>query len=719
MKKLLTLLLISTRAVAAEDAQESSTVELDEVVVSAPFVTSPTDSAKPVTVLSGEKLRTKISGNIGETLKNEPGITTQSFGPGVGSPVIRGQSGPRVRVMQNSLGNNDVSSLSPDHANGVEPLLAEKIEVLRGPATLLYGSGAIGGIVNVIDNRIPEKIPAKIVGGAAEQRYDSSTNETASALKIEGGEQDLGLAYHLNGFYRSHGNLRIGGMAIDEERARTENSSWAGVESFNNSDGMIQGTSGWSRGGSAGLSYIGNAGLIGGAYNYLQNNYGVPSDGVNDAPVHILLEQSKYDFKGQLNQPLPFLEKLRYKFGYTDYKHTEFDGGVAETRFFNEAFENRLELEHKEIAGFKGIFGFQSTHSTFSASGSHAGHGHDDHEEHEDHEEHDEEEHHAEKEASHGHVVPKSDINNYGFFLVESRKHGAFTYEVGGRVELQEIDTEDGQHFSHIPLSGSASVNWKINDQHQLSLAGTHSERAPQIQELLNDGEHHATRSYEIGNRNLGKEYSNNLDLRYQFNSRWFNAELNLFHNWVNDYIYQQRGSRIFNETHAELQDPDECHISDVCMPVMETQQRNAIFKGFEAKVDIPLMQNDYGKLDLSLFGDYTRGRFAGGGNVPRMPPLRYGFQLDYGYQDFAANVRLTRAEAQNFAADNDTSTPGYLLLNLGAQYAVANFHDSKILLFANGRNLLDENIRNSTSYLRNFAPDAGRSAEVGIRVSY
>jgi iron complex outermembrane receptor protein len=152
---------------------------------------------------------------------------------------------------------------------------------------------------------------------------------------------------------------------------------------------------------------------------------------------------------------------------------------------------------------------------------------------------------------------------------------------------------------------------------------------------------------------------------------------------------------------------------------VEQSRQRNAIFRGFEAKLAIPLLKNSYGALDLSLFGDYTHGYFTHGGNVPRMPPLRYGFQLDYEYKDLSGNIRLTRAEAQNFVAANDTNTPGYLLLSLGAQYKIANFHNSKVLLFANGKNLLNENIRNSTSYLRNFSPDAGRSAELGIRISY
>jgi iron complex outermembrane receptor protein len=419
----------------------------------------------------------------------------------------------------------------------------------------------------------------------------------------------------------------------------------------------------------------------------LENNYGIPADGSGSDPVRVFMEQSKYDLKGQLNKPFAFAETLRYKFGYTDYKHAELDNGIPATTFLNESFENRLELDHQAIAGIKGTFGFQSTNSQFSALGDEA-------------------------------IVPNADIAAYGLFLAESLNVGNVTYEVGGRLEVQSIEPDNGKHFSYIPLSGSASALWKINEQHQISLAATHAQRAPLLQELLTNGVHPATRNYEQGNADLGKEFSNNLDLRYRFNSKWLSADINLFHNWVNDYIYQQRSGQVFNTDLEAMQ--DNCSSgSAACLPVEQSRQRNAIFKGFEAKLDVPLMQNQYGKLDLSLFGDYTRGHFVGGGNVPKMPPLRYGFQLDYEYKDLSSNIRLTRAEAQNFVAANDSNTSGYLLLNMGAQYKIANFHNSNVLLFANGKNLLNENIRNSTSYLRNFSPDAGRSAEVGIRVSY
>ena len=311
-------------------------------------------------------------------------------------------------------------------------------------------------------------------------------------------------------------------------------------------------------------------------------------------------------------------------------------------------------------------------------------------------------------------LVPKSDNDSYGLFAIESLKSGAVTYEFGVRGEWQTLSAEERNKLTFFPISGSTSAVWDINDQHQLSLGFTHSERAPQIQELYYDGVHEATRSYEVGNSQLNKELSNNLDLGYRFNAEWMRAEFNLFHNWVSDYIYQRRATDLYDLESGRV----ESCITE-CLPIEESRQAAATFKGFEAQTVFPLMQNHYGALDLTLFGDYTRGTFDQGGDVPRMPPLRYGLQLGYEKADFSGNVRLTRGEAQTHAGENETSTPAYLLLNLGAQYRLASFHESEVMVFANGKNLLNENIRNSTSYLRNFAPDPGRSAEIGIRVEY
>ena len=667
-------------------AADNEIYKLDDFYITSTGIKQYTSkSARPVTVLSGEELQKKMGTTIGDTLKNELGITSQSFGPGVGTPVIRGQSGPRVRVLQNSIGNNDVSSLSPDHANGVNPISAERIEVLRGPSTLLYGNGAIGGIVNVIDNRIPEQVPDKLLGGVVAQRYDSASDLTSSALKLDGGKDKF--AFHLDGFYNDQNNTHIGGQQIDESAARATDPTLEGTPVLNNPNGVIPNSNARSRGGSAGASVIGDIGLVGAAINSLENNYGIPPNGTGGAPVRVQMNQTKYDFKGQLNQPFALAKELRLKFGYTDYKHVELDNGEAATTFLNKTYESRLELEHQPLGIVKGVMGFQSVNSDFSALGAEA-------------------------------LVPKSKIDSYGLFAVESFKIKDITYELGLRGEWQGISPETTySSVSYVPLSGSVSALWDITKQHQLSLGVTQSQRAPQIQELFSNGVHEATMSYEKGDVNLQKEISYNLDIGYKFNTSWMTSELNLFNNWVNDYIYQQQDYQVFNEVIEDFQLI--CSDPGACVPVLQSAQANAIFRGFEAKTLFPLMQNHYGAIDLTLFGDYTRGTFDQGGNVPRMPPPRYGFELSYEKNDLTTQARLTRGEAQNDAGENQSNTPGYLLLNLGAQYQLATFHQSEVQLFATGKNMLNENIRNSTSYLRNFAPDPGRSAEIGIRVSY
>jgi iron complex outermembrane recepter protein len=673
--------LMSSLAYAGED----NTQQLEEVVVYGPGIKQATAKvARPTTLLSGDELRTKVGQTIGDTLSKELGITSQSFGAGVGAPVIRGQSGPRVRVLQNSLGNNDVSSLSPDHANGVDPIIAERVEVLRGPSTLLYGSGAIGGILNVIDNRIPEQVPDKLIGGAGEQRYDSVSNETSSALKLEGGKN--GLAYHVDGFYRDQNNTHIGGRAIDEAAVRSVDPSFTNTTVLDNPEGLINGSQARTRGGSIGVAKIGDAGLVGVAINSLEKLYGIPPDGKSKDRVTVDLRQTKYDFKSQLNKPFAWAEELRMKFGYTDYKHVELDNGTPATTFLNKSYESRLELEHQPIGLVKGTVGFQSTNSQFAALGAEA-------------------------------LVPKSDIDTYALFAVESFTIGAITYDFGARSEWQTIKPENHSGFTYLPISGSASASWKINQQHQISLSITHSQRSPQVQELLSKGVHEATHSYELGNSSLNKELSNNLDLGYHFTTDWMTAEINLFHNWTSDYIFQQRSRDVFNE--ADGTRGASCPVGVACLPILESRQADATFKGFEAQTIFPLMQNSYGAIDLTLFGDYTRGTFDRGGDIPRMPPLRYGLQLSYEKDDWSTNARLTRGEAQTHAGANDTNTDSYLLLNVGAQYRLTELHDAEILLFAKGKNLLNENIRNSTSYLRNFAPEPGRSAELGLRISY
>lgn len=472
----------------AVQAEEQDSKLLDEIVVTAPAPEEKEKPVQPVKVLSDEELRMKTGHSIGETLKDELGISSQSFGPGVGTPVIRGQAGPRVRILSNGIGSNDASAFSPDHAASVEPLLAERIEVLRGPATLIYGSGAIGGIVNVIDNRIPDKMSDKPVGGALEQRFDSTSDETSTAMKVDGGKGHI--AYHLDGFYRHRDNLAIGGSAIDTAKASITDPSLVIVD---NPKGHLNNTGAEAISGSAGLSWVGEPGFAGASINHLENNYGIAPDGTGEELTRIALRQDKYDFKGEMHDPFRFAKSLRARLGYTDYQHTEITNGEPGAFFANQTYESRLEMDHQDIGTVRGTVGFQVQSSDFTAI----------------------------EKLTGAPIVPHSLIDSYSMFAVESFDAGPITYQFGTRIDQTGIRPDGMRSFDYTPVSASVSAAWKIDEQHQLNLAVTRSSRAPQVQELLVNGFHDATRSFERGNANLKEETSYNLDLGYRFKSDW------------------------------------------------------------------------------------------------------------------------------------------------------------------------------------------------------
>ncbi|WP_426992942.1 TonB-dependent receptor [Methylomonas sp. CM2] len=659
-------------------AETQADISLDEVIVTAPLPVTKAEAGSPVTVLSDDELRMKTGHSIGDTLKNELGISSQSFGPGVGTPVIRGQAGPRVRVLSNGIGSNDVSAISPDHATSVEPLLAERIEVLRGPATLLYGSGAMGGVVNVIDNRIPGKAFDKALNAALEQRFDSTSDETSTTMKVEGSKDHI--AYHLDGFYRHRNNLDIGGQGIDTAKVAITDPS---LEVVDNPRGYLNNTGAEAISGSAGLSWVGDNGFAGASINNLNNSYGIAPDGTGTETVRIAMRQNKYDFKSELTNPLPFAKTLRTRLGYTDYQHTEIANGEPGAFFTNKSYEGRVELNHQDIGPLRGAVGFQAQVSDFNAIEKLTG-------------------------AS---IVPRSDTYSYGVFGVEAFDLGPVTYQLGTRVEQTDVHPDGYTPLSYTPVSASVSALWKLDSRNSLNLAITRSSRAPNVQELLANGYHDATRSFELGSLSLKEETAYNLDLGYRFKSDWLRAELDLFHNWAGDYIYQHRTGAFVDE------EGNPCAVD--CKPVVQSSQQDAIFKGYEAKLIFPVVENHLGLVELTLFSDYTRGEFKTGGDVPRMPPLRYGLQLDYNKDQLSSYLRLTRADDQTHVGEFETSTAGYCLLNVGVNYQIEAAGDAKLLVFAKGNNLLDQNIRNATSYLRNFAPEAGRGAEVGFRLSY
>lgn len=678
---LVCLFFISYQQVFAESGHVH---ELDNLIISTPLDESTAGTALPVTLLSGDELQMKAASTIGETLKNEPGITSQSFGPGVGQPVIRGQSGSRVHVLQNGLGSLDVSSVSPDHANSTESLWAERIEVLRGPATLLYGSGAIGGVVNVLDNRIPERLPEKMVEGAVEQRYNTVNEGKSTAFKLEGGKGML--AWHLDGFYRDSINLQIPGNALDEAASDEEHEE----HHDEGSEGRLLNSNTRARSGTAGFSLVGERGFIGVSVNHLDNNYGIPPgghehEGEEAEEVRIDLRQNRYDLKAEVDGPFSFAKSLRVRLGYNDYRHAEMENGVPGTVYSNEGFVGRVELVHKPWLFFDhGVVGAQSNNSEFSALGDEV-------------------------------VVPESDIDSFGLFTVQDIHTERVTYELGMRVEQQWIHPVNRAERSHTPVSFSTSALWSVTEQDSIKLTFSRSQRAPDIQELFSDGPHLATSSYQRGNADLIEETSHNLELGIHIDREWVRADFNLYQNWVQDYITQINNGMFFDHDAEAIV----ASCTEDCLPVFQTQQKDAEFQGFEAQVNVPLWQTHYGQLDGQLFADYVRGRFSDGSDVPRMPPLRYGMELAWTDMAWSASIRMTRGERQDNPGENETETDGYWLLDIGANYRMDAGEYADMLWFVKANNLLDDDVRNSVSYLRTVAPQAGRGVEMGVRIEF
>lgn len=681
----------------AADENDAEAQALSPVMVTAPLQRSEVPLVEPVNELSGDDLRAQVSGTIGATIQQQMGVNSASFGPGVGQPVLRGQTGPRVRMMQDATGAADASSLSPDHRVTVEPLLADKIEVMRGPATLMYSGNAIGGAVNVIDNRIPSMLPKDLLNGVVEQRYDTALDETATVMKLDAG-RDI-LAVHFDGYYRDSADVLIPGRPIDVQAAEAEGIISTGEPVFNPA-GYIPNTQTRSYGGTAGFSLIGDQGFAGMAVNYLQNDYGIP--GIAEMPaaesaaapfvnlpldrVAINQRSTRYDFKSEWYDPAEFAELLKLRMTYTDYYHVELENGQSGTVFTNQGWEGRAELKHKPLGPMQGVVGFQGISSVFEAVGEEA-------------------------------VVPKSDIQNFGGFLIENVDTELFSYQAGARVEHQTIVPVSQPGASHTPVSVSGSVAWNADEANRVALALSRAQRAPQVQELYSDGFHAATRSFEIGDPQLSEETTYNLELSYRLNTKPVRANLNVFQNWTADYIYAQRTGQLFDAGSESF--VNACPRADTCVPVFQFSQADASFIGYEADVGIPLVDASWGAMDLVLFSDYVRGQFSHAGDVPRQPPLRFGFELDYHQDSWSATWRVMRAEAQDRPGFGETPTPGYVLMNILVEYKLSASPYADLLLFAKGNNLLNQEIRNSTSYLRNIAPEPGIGGQVGLRASF
>ena len=700
MKRNLIALLVATSSAAM--AQEN---RMEHVIVSMPIHKKTAETNLPVTVLTGDELRRAAASSIGETLGSKPGIASASFGPGVGRPVVRGQQGPRSITLQNGTSSADVSSLSPDHAVGVEPLLADSIEVLRGPSTLLYGGGAIGGVVNVIDNRIPVN-PVEGVSGAVEYRYDDAADMDSAVGRIDVGAGNF--AFHLSGSTRDFDDLDIPGEAIDEE-ALEQQEELLGVEheegeeeETENTDGYIANTDGDADIWTAGFSYhLGERGFFGFSASSYETEYGIPPgahghhedhdedhgdedhDEEHDEEeenIRIDLDMDRYDAALHLHGLIPgFVDVARANITYTDYEHVELEGAEVGTRFERETWESRLEVVHQ--GKHNGVVGLQTRIDDFEAVGEEA-------------------------------YVPQTDSTELGLFWLEDLDYDNWHIELGARVDWVERNpdalTADEEDFTS--YSASASAGYQFSDAWSASLALSRSARAPATEELFsnvdNAGEalvtHAATGVIEIGDPDLDEETSINVDftLNWQGGGSW--AELTVFYNQFEDYIFLLNSGQFEDET-----------------PIYLYEHDDADFVGIELETNFHLMDLGPGALSLGVFGDMISAEFDDAGDVPRMPPRRIGSELMWSVDAFNGYVRVINADDQDDAGDFETETDGYTRWDAGIDYRFSFYKETELLAFVKWKNISDEEIRLSTSFLRNYAPQAGESIEAGLRFSF
>lgn len=657
--------------------------ELDRVEVTAsPLRNGIDDIAQPVSVLSGAELDKAKSNTLGETVAGEAGVQSTFFGVGVGRPIIRGQEGSRVQVLANSMLTGDVSTISADHAVTLEPFLADQIETLRGPAVLLYGSGAIAGAVNVVDGRVPTTPFAEPFAGRAELRYNTNNDGFTGMGRLDGTASSDSLSWHVDVLYRDFGDYEIPGYAfsqelIDEELAEGEDLDHFAKGSQPNSNLTTESAA-------AGMSWFGEKTWLGASFSLYDTNYGIPpgahehEEGDPDDEeehaeefVRIDMQQYRIDVQGGVRDAGSFKD-INVRLAYTDYRHQELEGAELGTRFDSNTFELRAEAVQNTWRGWDGAFGMQYVNNDFEAQGDEA-------------------------------FVPPTTTVDWGFFALQEREFGPFKLELGGRYDNVAVRPQaDGLSQRNYNLfSLSLGGIWKINELFHVTVNFDDARRAPTAEELFANGPHVATGLFEIGDAGLDKESSLGGDLGLHFHTGSIEASVSVFRNDYDNFTYL-------------LEDGTEMD----GMPVALWTQTDATFEGWEAQASWDFLENDSGLWTLNFITDRVKATQANGDYLPRIAPARIGADLAWELGNWTAGFGVLHVYDQNDTAPGETPTEGYNWFDANLAYAWSR-GGSEMQVFLLGTNLGNEDARVATSYLKDFAPLPGRGIEAGFRIYF
>ena len=682
-KNILTLSILAVASVSVFAAENEQATTLDTIRIKAhPLEQTSKDFAVADTVVDQKRLA-QGAVTIGEALSGETGISSNQFGAGSSRPVIRGQDGPRIKILQNSSENIDVSTLSPDHAVTVDPALAKQVEVIRGPSTLLFGAGTVGGLVNVTDSKLPTALPEKGYEANVGLRYNTGSDEKLATAGVTLGLGDQ-VALRVEGLKREANDYIAPDYVHEGEKERRVDNTFAKGQTVN-----------------VGLSWIYDRGFTGISYSNRQDQYGLPGhsheyeschlhglslhcgehdhdeeghdhddhdhDHAHEAGPWIDLKSERYDVRTELDDPFAGFKKLRAQASYTDYQHDEIEEDTISTRFKNKGYDGRLELVHNPLGAWEGVIGTQYGQQKLELTGEEA-------------------------------FLAPNTTKKWSVFALEHAQLNDVHVELAARVDQQKIDIDDSskKDFDGSAFSVSGAANWEFAPNYKLSLVTSHQERLPLAQELYADGGHFATNTYELGNDQLSKEKSNNVELGFHYDDNTFDYHVHVYHNWFDEYIYAQTLDRYKD------------------FRLVQYAQDKAKFYGAEAEAGYQISPI----YKLSVFGDYVRGKIDND-NAPRVPAGRLGTKLNADFDDhWSGSAEYYHVFQQDKIAAYETDSQSYNMLNLGVAYSGNYSNVSDYRVFLNANNLLDDQVYQHASFLSTI-PQVGRNFSVGVNFSF
>jgi iron complex outermembrane receptor protein len=629
------------------------------IVTASPLAGAPDRFASIVEVVGRDAIVEQGAANLGDSLVAVPGVSSSGFAAGAGRPVIRGMDANRVKILEDGLSSSDVSDIGPDHGVPIDPLAAQRIEVVRGAATLRYGSQAIGGVVNVINNRVPAALPAAPLSSEATAAYGAGAAAGEGSLLVDGAAGRF--AYHADGFVRRTGDYGIPG-------GRQANSFFRG--------------GGYSLGGAYVAEDGSHAGL---AVVHSQSQYGIPSD-----TSYIDLRQTKLMSKGSLKLKAGPLTAIDFDAGYADYRHDEDQpGGATLSTFRNREGDGRIEALVDAFGPLSGAaVGAQLQDRRFSAAGEDS-----------------------------AYLFPTHTRSAAAFAFAEAPFGARLHLQAAGRLEAVQIDgTPASDVFtrrSFRPMSASLGAVFDAADSLKLGLTVTSAARAPAQTELFARGGHDGPQTFETGDPGLRIERANSVEATAR--AAWGPARLQgaVWRAAYRNYIYGRLTGRTCD-------DDGVCSANgDGDLRELDYDQRNADFWGAEVKADLPLIRSSGGTLSANLLGDYVRAAFAnGGGDVPRIPPYRIGVGLAWKSDRFDAGFLALGVARQAHVGAGDSPAPGYGVLN--AQAAWRPFADSRgFELALVGKNLTNSVERDAVALNKDAVVMPGRDVRLVMRASF